>query len=177
VKCNHPDKTPTPLATILNDTTIVRSTSGSEFILPFENIKHRSNVRVVDFWPNRLEDFAVAHRVSEYEVLSDYSGGESTDNEEDMRLFREGKGYGGEKAWEWRFALRVQDADKKAKSHKDTMWLIVDNQAGQMLLKMDAVKWVIRVIERSCTDYTTAFDKKRRRSQCFEKSSSDYGAI
>lgn len=147
MRCNHPDKPPTPLATILNDTHIVRSASGSELVLPFENVKHRSNVRVVDFWPNKLEDFAVSRRVSEYEVLSDYSGGESTDNEEDMRLFRQGKGYGGEKTWEWRFALRVQDADKKARSHKDTMWLIVDNQAAQMLLNMDAVKWVILVIK------------------------------
>lgn len=140
MRCNYPDRPPTPLATILNDIRTVRSASGSEYLLPFENVKHRSNVRVVDFWPNKLEDFAVGRRVSEYEVLSDYSGGESTDNEEDMRLFRQGKGYGGEKAWEWRFALRLQDADKKARSHRDTMWVIVDNQAAQMLLNIDAVK-------------------------------------
>lgn len=177
MKCNHPDKPPTPLAEILYDTTIVRSKSGLEYSLPFENLKHRSNVRVVDFWPNKLEDFAVGRRVSEYEVLSDYSGGESTDNEEDMRLFREGKGYGGENTWEWRFALRVQDADKKAGSHKDSMWLTVDNQAAQMLLNMDAVKWVILIIENNITDHTAVFDKTRRLSQCLEKFFSDCGAI
>ncbi len=139
MKCNYPGKPVTPLATILNAVKSVKSSAGSEFVLPFENVKHQSNVRVIDFWPNKLEDFAMGRRVSEYEVLSDYSGGETTDHEEDMLLFREGKGYGGEKVWEWRFALRVQDADKKA-SHKNTMWLIVDNQAGQMLLNMDAVK-------------------------------------
>jgi protection-of-telomeres protein 1 len=147
VKCNHPDRPPTPLATILNDARTVRSGSSSEYLLPFENVKHRSNVRVVDFWPNKLEDFAVGRRVSEYEVLSDYSGDESTDPDEDMRLFREGKGYGGERIWEWRFALRVQDADK-SRSHKDMVWLVVDNYAAQMLLKMDAVKWVILIIRR-----------------------------
>lgn len=140
MKCNHPDKPTTPLGKILSNTPTRRSTSGSEYLLPFENVKHRAAVRVIDFWPNKLEDFAVGRRVSEYEVLSDYSGGESTDNEEDMRLFREGKGYGGEKTWEWRFALRVQDANNKARSPKDTMWLVVDNQAAQMLLNMDAVK-------------------------------------
>jgi protection of telomeres protein 1 len=140
VKCNHPKEPSTPLAKILNTARVLTSTSGSDYALPFENIKYRSDVRVIDFWPHKLEDFSVGRRVSEYEVLSDYSGDESTDNEEDMRLFREGKGYGGEKAWEWRFALRVQDADKKVRNQKDTMWLVVDNQAGQMLLNMDAVK-------------------------------------
>jgi hypothetical protein len=118
----------------------VKSGSGLEYVLPFENVKYRSNVRVVDFWPDKLEDFAVGRRVSEYEVLSDYSGGESTDNEEDMRLFREGKGYGGQKAWEWRFALRVKDADEKAGNQENTIWLVVNNQAGQMLLNIDATK-------------------------------------
>jgi protection-of-telomeres protein 1 len=91
VKCNHPDKPTTPLGKILSNIPTRRSTPGSEYLLPFENVKHRAAVRVIDFWPNKLEDFAVGRRVSEYEVLSDYSGGESTDNEEDMRLFREGK--------------------------------------------------------------------------------------
>lgn len=124
----------------MTETDIMRSDNGTEYTLPFENVKYRSNVRVVDFWPNKLEDFAVGRRVSEYEVLSDYSGGESTDNEEDMRLFRQGKGYGGEKTWEWRFALRVEDASKKAGSQEETIWLVVDNPAAQMLLNMDAVK-------------------------------------
>ncbi len=140
MKCNHSDKRPISLATILNITNIVKSGSGLEYVLPFENVKYRSNVRVVDFWPDKLEDFAVGRRVSEYEVLSDYSGGESTDNEEDMRLFREGKGYGGQKAWEWRFALRVKDADEKAGNQENTIWLVVNNQAGQMLLNIDATK-------------------------------------
>jgi protection of telomeres protein 1 len=140
VKCNHPGKPLTQLANILNDKQVMRSPAGTESSLPFQNVKYQSNVRIVDFWPDKLEDFAVGRRASEYEVLSDYSGGESTDNEEDMRLFREGKGYGGEKTWDWRFALRVEDAGKKDKGHKESMWLTVDNQAAQMLLNMDAVK-------------------------------------
>lgn len=123
----------------MNSTHIIRLPSGAEYSLPFENIKYRSNVRVVDFWPDKLEDFAVGRRASEFDILSEHSGDESTDGEEDMRLFRQGKGYGGEKIWEWRFALRVEDASKKA-SYKETMWLVVDNQAAQMLLNKDAVK-------------------------------------
>jgi protection-of-telomeres protein 1 len=145
VKCNHQDKPPTPLTTILNSVPrILQQSTGLEYTLPFTNEKYRCNVRVIDYFPHKLEDFAVGRRTSEYEVLSDYSGGESTDNGEDMRLFRRGKGFGGEKTWEWRFALKVVDADKKSspKTEKteEFAWLVVDNPAAQMLLNMDAVK-------------------------------------
>jgi protection-of-telomeres protein 1 len=105
--------------------------------LPFINAKYRANVRIVDYWPHKLEDFAVGRRKSEFEIISDYSGGESTDNEEDMRLFRSGKGFGGEKIWEWRFALQVEEAGEKG---SEKIWLIVNNEDGQMLLDQDAAK-------------------------------------
>ncbi len=73
-------------------------------------------------------------------MLSDYSGGESTDNEGDMQEFRRGKGFGAERKWEWRFALQVEDASKKSSNRAERAWLVVDNLAAQMLLKMDAVK-------------------------------------
>lgn len=94
-------------------------------------------MRVVDFWPHKLEDFAVGRRISDYDILSDNSGGESTDNEEDMKLFRAGKGFGGERKWEWRFALQVEDASIKATSPAERMWLLVDHQSAQMLLNVD----------------------------------------
>jgi protection of telomeres protein 1 len=70
-------------------------------------------------------------------MLSDYSGGEDTDPEEFKRSWASGKG-APKKVWEWRFALEVEDASKKAP--KDRMWLIVDNASAQCLLDMDAVK-------------------------------------
>lgn len=112
-------------------------------VLPFVNQKYRANVRVVDFFPDRLEDFAVGRRRSEYDILSDYSGGESTDNEEDMRTFRKGKGFGGEKVWSWRFALLVEDLaeDHELVGKRPYIWLNVDNQAAQGLLDMDAKRY------------------------------------
>jgi hypothetical protein len=111
-----------------------------EYPLPFINAKYRSNVRVVDFFPDNLEDFSVGHRVTEYDYLSDYSGEENTDNEENMRPGHRGKGFGEQKVWSWRFALRVEDANKKATNNSEMMWLLIDNPDGQMLLDKEAME-------------------------------------
>ena len=67
-------------------------------------------------------------------MLSDYSGGEGTDLEEDMGIFRDGKGFA-KSVWEWRFALQVEDAIAGASNER--LWLIVDNKSAQMLLNLD----------------------------------------
>jgi hypothetical protein len=82
------------------------------------------------------KDFAVGRRATEYDMLSDYSGGEDTDVEADRRMFKNGKGFA--KKYEWRFALEVEDADPTSK--KERMWLLVDNHSAQALLNMDATK-------------------------------------
>jgi len=89
---------------------------------------------VVDYFPHRIEDFAVGYRSSEYEMLSDYSGNEDTDHEEERRIFRSGKGFAKD-TWEWRFALQVEDAS--VKDPKDRLWLMVDNLAAQGLLGLE----------------------------------------
>lgn len=94
-------------------------------------------MRVVGYFPPKIEDFAVGRRPSEYDMLSDYSGGEDTDPEGDMQEWKSGKGFP-EKNWEWRFALEVIDASNKASNER--MWLMVENQDAQMLLDTDATK-------------------------------------
>lgn len=139
VRCNDGDQALTSVAEILRvspEHAIPRTERS--FRLPFINVKYRANVRVVDYFPNRLTDFVVGRRESEYDMLSDFSGGESTDNEGDMELFRKGQGFGGAKTWQWRFGLRVTDFDNKNPTAKDCMWLVVDNESGQSLLQMDA---------------------------------------
>ena len=116
---------------------ITDNKTKQEVILPFVNGKYRANVRVIGYFPHRIEDFAVGRRVTEYDMLSDYSGGEDTDREEDRRNFREGKGFG-KKKWEWRFALEVEDASSELP--KIRTWLMVDNFAAQGLIDMDAEK-------------------------------------
>lgn len=91
---------------------------------------------MIDYFPNRIEDFAVGYRASEYEMLSDYSGGEDTDHEEDLRQFRNGKGFA-KNTWEWRFALKVEDASVKEPKETDRLWLLVDNMAAQGLLGLE----------------------------------------
>lgn len=98
---------------------------------------------MVGYFPDKIEDFAVGRRVTDYDILSDYSGGEDTDHEEDLRIFKEGKGFG-DKKYEWRFALEVEDADPK--SPKERMWLLVDNYGAQGLLNMDATKYVLVIL-------------------------------
>lgn len=125
---------------ILDKHTAVISGTEHQYSLPFINTNFRANVRVVDYFPHKLQDFSVGRRVTEYDMLSDGSDGESTDLEEDMRQFRAGKGFGGERRWEWRFALQVEQAGNKPGDRMEKIWLVVDNSAAQRLLGQDAVK-------------------------------------
>lgn len=102
------------------------------------------------YFPHEIEDFAIGRRVSEYDMLSDYSGGEDTDYKESMKNFKSGKGFP-KKSWEWRFALEVQDADAVGDSggkdkKKERVLLMVDNHSAQGLLNMDAAKYAARFI-------------------------------
>ncbi|EKD19970.1 uncharacterized protein L3040_002351 [Drepanopeziza brunnea f. sp. 'multigermtubi'] len=133
IRCAHPTIEPSPIEVILRPEMIVRE--GSVFVpSSFTCKRYRANVRVIDYAPDRIEDFAVWRRVSEYDQLSDYSGGEDTDIEEDMRSYKNGKGYA-KKIWEWRFWLKVEDANPKGP--KKRMWIIVDNHAAQGLLGLE----------------------------------------
>ncbi|TVY14105.1 Protection of telomeres protein 1 [Lachnellula arida] len=133
IRCAHPDLPIQSFAEIQKPRKILLD-DGQDHISPFTNCKYRANVRVVDYFPHRIEDFAVGYRSSEYEMLSEYSGDEDTDHEEDLRTFRSGKGFSKD-TWEWRFALQVEDAT--AKDPKDRMWLIVDNPGAQGLLNLE----------------------------------------
>jgi protection of telomeres protein 1 len=113
---------------------IIRPEGGQKLPSPFTLCKYRANVRVVDYFPHKIEDFAVGHRASELDMLSDYSGGEDTDPEEEMRIFKSGKGFA-KNVWEWRFALQVEDASSKVS--KERLWLMVDNHAAQGLLGLE----------------------------------------
>jgi protection of telomeres protein 1 len=134
VKCAFPDEPIISLAEILKPKTISLSDESEEHVSPFNVCKYRANVRVVDCFPPKLEDFAIGRRSSVFDMLSDYSGGEDTDLEEDRRIFKSGKGFPKD-IWEWRFALLVEDASSK--DAKERLWLIVDNHAAQGLLGLE----------------------------------------
>ncbi|KAB5545595.1 hypothetical protein GE09DRAFT_1175173 [Coniochaeta sp. 2T2.1] len=101
--------------------------------LPFVNAKYCANVRVVDFHPARLEDFARPRQVNAFDVLSDDGGSEaiSSDEDDDDSI------HGGEKKWEWRFSLKLEDVTPKAEEPK-TIWVVVPNMEAQYLTNLDA---------------------------------------
>lgn len=101
--------------------------------LPFTCAKYRTEVRVVDFRPRKLEDFALWRQNMESDVLSDYSS-DSDDNDN----YNTQGGNSEKGIWEWRFALQLEGADSKSKGEKERLWVVVDNIEAQQLTGLDA---------------------------------------
>ncbi|KAJ9271664.1 hypothetical protein DTO212C5_2089 [Paecilomyces variotii] len=108
---------------------------GYEYRLPFQNINYRAVVRVVDFYPPRLEDFAVSYN-PEDDILSE-SGTSSEDSEGDAVMT---SGYSRRRRiWEWRFCLLVEDGKPVPRGQpKERMKLYVSGKDAEYLLKIDA---------------------------------------
>lgn len=100
-------------------------------VLPFSNIKYRVIVRVRDFRPNTLEEFAYLRKPSEYEALSDEGESSSDDEAETDPADSSAK-------WEWRFKLLLEDASTRAGSKPARVWAYVDNNQCQYLTGLDA---------------------------------------
>jgi protection of telomeres protein 1 len=129
VRCEHMNQPTTPIAKIL-ETPIYKTTSMGqplEIKMPFNCVKYRAAVRVIDFYPHELEAFASLRKVSEYDCLNDTGSGASSDSD---------IGPDDEVIWEWRFALRLQDAAKAPQ--QTSTWIMVDNLDAQLLLSLDA---------------------------------------
>lgn len=93
------------------------SPDGITYRLPFQNLSYRSSVRVVDFFPPSLEDFA---------VLEEPSNDPRPSNERPIQ-------------WEWRFCLLVESASSPpAGQPREQMKLYLDNNSAQCLLNLDA---------------------------------------
>ena len=112
-----------------------KSAKGNAFRLPFQNSTYKSKVRVVDFYPDNIADFAAPQKISEYDDLSDH---ESSDDGLDIDLTQEGKN---EKLqWQWRFFLLVEDARPQpgCNDRPTQMELLVADMDGDYLLNMEA---------------------------------------
>ncbi|KAJ5782560.1 hypothetical protein N7457_004334 [Penicillium paradoxum] len=96
---------------------------GIVYQLPFQNVNYRSQLRVVDFFPPMIEDFAV-QRSSSSPVFSGQSHGSNPK-------------YG----WEWRFCLLVEGVEPKASEElpRQVTKLYVCGQDGDCLLNDDAI--------------------------------------
>ncbi|KAK2029414.1 hypothetical protein LX32DRAFT_588689 [Colletotrichum zoysiae] len=144
VVAENPEQAITPVSDLLKPAKYEMTSQGAPLSLdlPFNCAMYRTNVRVVDFYPNRLQDFACAKKETEYDILSDYSGEESESEGEEGRGTIDGYVSTGDQTWEWRFALRLQgvaSVPKDSKSRKDdSFWVVVDNFGAQLLTDMDA---------------------------------------
>ncbi|KAG5748272.1 hypothetical protein H9Q69_010179 [Fusarium xylarioides] len=144
VKCENEDKPASPIAEITklvqHETTI--DDGLVKLPLPFVNLNFRANVRVVDFSPSNLADFAYPKKESEYEDLSD-DGEESLSNseteaEDEQPIQRTLDDFSKVRNWEWRFFLELEDAAVVEKHKKQRVWVAVDNQSAQLLTGLDA---------------------------------------
>lgn len=134
VRCHN---IPVPCKTIVDilDPDILerKTAEGNAFRLPFHNCKYKAKVRVVDFFPDNIADFAAPRMVSDYDILSD----DEENDDGDIDLMREDQD---KIKWEWCFFLLVEDARPQAfgDGEPKRMELLVADADGDFLLKMDA---------------------------------------
>ncbi|KAI4184155.1 MAG: hypothetical protein L6R41_004946 [Letrouitia leprolyta] len=158
IRTSKPNVPPRPLSSILSLSTHSLTTpSGISFTLPFQNINSRAAVRVVDFFPPNIADFAVRRKKeSEYDVLFDHSGNSSssdenpsqlpadTDDEDVMRASQKHSqdedGTKERSKWQWRFALILEDVASSTPHAKNNPRLTayVTDADAEFLLKLDA---------------------------------------
>lgn len=142
VKCESSDQPIYPVSTIMKPVPWTTKVQGQDvtLTLPFTCAKYRANVRVVDFRPNKLEDFATWRKNTEFDIISQDSGAsdsESSGEDQDPGTLDR---YAGTKTWEWKFALQLEEADPKHKTEGDRFWAVVDNIEGQQLTNLDALE-------------------------------------
>ncbi|KAK5939317.1 hypothetical protein PMZ80_008621 [Knufia obscura] len=141
VRCEAIEIPLTAVSSILNTEQLQRMTpAGNEYELPFQNCKYKSKVQVVDFFPDKLQDFATPYRISDYEALSDH---ESDDESQVSMDFAQKNP--DQIRWKWHFFLMVEDpqptkAQKALQNipEQPTMLLQVAGLDGDYLLNMEA---------------------------------------
>ncbi|KAI9716333.1 MAG: hypothetical protein M1812_005398 [Candelaria pacifica] len=131
IRSAHPAVLPQPISEILNSNRRqVNTPGGIKYQLPFHNICCRASVRVVDYFPRKLEDFAVPSEPSEPSDDAEYFDNQDYDSQTRPS------------GWEWRFYLLVEDgAVTKGNSNdekKARLKVLVTNQDAVYLLKIDA---------------------------------------
>lgn len=96
-----------------------------QYRLPFQCVKYRSTVRVVDYFPPNIADFSVPY-------IPDWSPAYSSDDEDEITSETPGI------RWQWRFCLLVEDAQILPGQPRERMKLFVSGSDAEFLLKLDA---------------------------------------
>ncbi len=144
-----------PLSSILSlDTHQNTSPSGISYTLPFQNIKSRTIVRIVDFFPSDLAQFAVRlPKPSEFDALSDHEPSDTDTDASSQPSPRHGNGITeedeDERKWEWRFGLVLEDGSEEKVpkgEERAKMEVYVAEQDAEFLLKLDAEEYVYQLV-------------------------------
>jgi protection-of-telomeres protein 1 len=99
----------------------------NDMTYPFLNCRHRSRVRVVDFFPPELSLFAHC----------------TSDPAWDKRSKKQVSANGPPKGrWEWAFVLLLEDAKIPPNTVSEKLRVVVNNESAQYLLGMDAQECV-----------------------------------
>ena len=145
VKCANPTIPVSTLAQI--ESTVFRMNdlpSGNVITLPFLNLKSRIQVRVIDFWPQDLQDFSRSISDDKYHLLTVSSTNESKTEATRGLPVAPKKQFSQPLAmrnWEWAFYLLVEDVKGKEDTGKGTarrMPLLMAHDDAVHLLKLDA---------------------------------------
>ncbi|KAJ5952692.1 uncharacterized protein N7479_011105 [Penicillium vulpinum] len=105
---------------LLAETHINNAPGGIVYQLPFQNVNYHSQVRVIDFFPPRVEDFAV--QTASAPLFSNQKGAIEP-----------------EFGWEWRFCLLVEGVEPRpSKQPREVMKIYVYGQDGDCLLDDNA---------------------------------------
>jgi protection-of-telomeres protein 1 len=137
VIAGHPSIAPLSFNKLFDPSVYERISDQYNYKLKFIPRLFRAAVRVVDYFPHDIQDFAVGREESDFEMLSDYSGDES-DQGESKRV--SSKIQPDKRVWEWRFSLQFEDCSSIKSDPKPRIWAIIDNRSAQFLLNMDASK-------------------------------------
>ncbi|MCJ1339696.1 hypothetical protein MMC09_004986 [Bachmanniomyces sp. S44760] len=160
IETKHPTVPTRPLHLIL-DRSITHATNTAPpnripYTLPFQNICSRATVRVVDFFPSNIEDFAISHQISEYDAIADDE--DDDDNVDDSQSSTSdqdssdasnndltGNRNKGRRIWTWRFALFLEDHNTRAdatttnnNNDDEKVKVYVSAQDAEFLLNMEA---------------------------------------
>lgn len=129
VVCAHSDKSLISVTQVLDTPSRAYTTPHGQMIrLPFINQNFRIRVRVIDFWPSRLEDFS-------RKVLEHVDG----TTQDDSQAYSNGSQK--PRKWEWAFGLLVEDAEKPPFGQEPAkMSLIVSGMDAEYLLKLNATE-------------------------------------
>jgi protection-of-telomeres protein 1 len=105
--------------------TVQTTSKYNTYELPFVNCRHRSRVRVVDVYPSEVRLFAHSTRDGKWSKRPKRQSSTGTHVKE---------------KWEWAFVLLLEDANIPRDTVSEKLRVVVNNDAAQYLLTLNATK-------------------------------------